>query len=214
MDVSNSFQALCWNFLLLFFDFQKLWPDLPLFGISLSFECNCFYFLLLQVSHSALDLLENKPNLEGQGADFQNALNMWQPHNQTSKVKCKEQKGEGSLNSLIWWQCEGLLIQTLIVHIAEGCPARPQPLGAAAESWCSKTTETSHPSCPFVRVDEICCRDKLLVPFPCCGRIPEGGQPMERTQNWPPPNLWAELKVHQEMRPSQAVSPLHTVGNL
>lgn len=135
---------------------QKLWPDLPLFGVSLSFECNCFYFLLLQVSHSALDLLENKPKSEGQEQiSKMQTCSKWQPHNQTSKVKCKEQKGEGSLHSLIWWQCEGLLIQTLIVHIAEGCPA---------ESWCFKTTETPHPSCPLVRVDEICCHDKLLVP--------------------------------------------------
>lgn len=32
---------------------------------------------------------------------------------------------------------------------------------------------------------------------------------MERTQNWPAPNLWAELKVHQEKGPSQAEFPLH-----
>lgn len=67
MDVSNSFQALCWNFLLLLFaccrSCGQIYPCLESHSVL---NGNCFYFLLLQVSHSALDLLENKPKLEGQ----------------------------------------------------------------------------------------------------------------------------------------------------
>lgn len=158
MDVSNSFQALCWNFLLLLFaccrSCGQIYPCLESHSV-LNATASIFYYFRYHTQLWISWRTSLNQRVRSRFPKCRHALSKWQPHNQMSKVKCKEQKGEGSLHSLIWWQCEGLLIQTLIVHIAEGCPA---------ESWCLKTTETPHPSCPLVRVDEICCHDKLLVP--------------------------------------------------